>query len=72
MKAADVKELRELRVENVLLKKLLAKVRSGDPLTQDDIDDLQRVPVAVGIGDDATFAEASQRSAASGCSSARW
>lgn len=40
---------------------IIAKVRSGAPLTADDHAELQRVLVAAGIGDDATFAEASQR-----------
>ncbi|MCY3892904.1 MAG: hypothetical protein OXF65_06370 [Acidimicrobiaceae bacterium] len=45
---------------------MVAKVRSGEPLTQDDMDDLQRVLVAAGIGDDATFAEASERAGSFG------
>jgi len=45
---------------------VVAKVRSGEPLTSADMDDLQRVLVAVGIGDDATFAEASQRAGSFG------
>lgn len=40
---------------------IVAKVRSGGPLTEADIAELQRVLVAAGIGDDATFAEASAR-----------
>lgn len=39
----------------------VAKVRSGTPLTEDDLDELQRILVAAGIGDDATFTEASRR-----------
>jgi type I restriction enzyme R subunit len=39
----------------------VAKVRSGQPLTPADMEDLQRILVAAGIGDDATFAEASER-----------
>lgn len=43
-----------------LAEDVVAKVRSGEPLTSADMDDLQRVLVAADIGDDATFAEASQ------------
>ncbi|MGH1491343.1 MAG: DEAD/DEAH box helicase family protein [Acidimicrobiales bacterium] len=39
----------------------VAKVRSGEPLTTADLDDLQRILVAAGIGDDSTFEEASER-----------
>lgn len=39
----------------------IAKVRSGEPLTADDIIELQRILVAAGIGDDSTFAEASEK-----------
>ena len=38
----------------------VAKVRSGQPLTADDLDELQRILVAAGIGDQGTFAEASE------------
>ena len=38
----------------------VAKVRSGDPLTAADIDELQRILVAAGIGSDESFAEASK------------
>ena len=38
----------------------VAKVRSGQPLTAEDIDELQRILVAAGIGNDGTFAEASE------------
>jgi type I restriction enzyme R subunit len=44
----------------------IAKVRSGDPLTAADIAELQRILVAAGIGDDATFAEASRRAGSFG------
>ena len=49
-----------------LAQDVVAKVRSGEPLTQADMDDLQRVLIAAGIGDDATFAEASQRAGSFG------
>ncbi len=39
----------------------VAKVRSGEPLSDADIADLQRILVAAGIGDDATFELASER-----------
>ncbi|WP_423919002.1 DEAD/DEAH box helicase family protein [Candidatus Poriferisodalis sp.] len=45
---------------------VVAKVRSGEPLTPADMDDLQRVLVAAGIGDTDTFAEASQRAGSFG------
>ncbi len=44
----------------------VAKVRSGEPLTAADMEELQRVLVAAGIGDNATFAEASQRAGSFG------
>ena len=40
---------------------IVAKVRSGEPLTAADMDELQRVLVAAGIGDTETFAQASER-----------
>ena len=40
---------------------VVAKVRSGEPLTTADIEELQRILVAAGIGDTGTFAEASER-----------
>lgn len=40
---------------------VVAKVRSGQPLTAADLADLQRVLVAAGVGDDASFALASER-----------
>jgi len=39
----------------------VAKVRSGEPLLPEDIEELQRILVAAGIGDDGSFAIASQR-----------
>ena len=45
---------------------VVAKVRSGEPLTPDDIAELQRILVAAGVGDDATFAEASARAGSFG------
>ena len=40
---------------------VVAKVRSGQPLTAEDLADLQRILVAAGVGDDASFALASER-----------
>lgn len=39
----------------------VAKVRSGQPLNRDDLADLQRILVAAGVGDDASFEVASER-----------
>ena len=44
-----------------LAEAVVARVRSGEPLSAHDIEELQRVLVAAGIGDDATFAEAAER-----------
>ena len=45
---------------------VVAKVRSGETLTLVDMDALQRVLVAAGIGDDDSFAEASKRAGSFG------
>ena len=44
-----------------LAEEAVAKVRSGQPVTADDIAELQRILVAAGIGDGETFAAASER-----------
>lgn len=44
-----------------LAESAVAKVRSGEPLTHEDLADLQRILVAAGVGDDASFAQASER-----------
>jgi type I restriction enzyme R subunit len=44
----------------------VAKVRSGAPLTTDDIADLQRILVAAGIGDTDTFEQASKKAGSFG------
>ena len=49
-----------------LAEDVVTKVRSGEPLTADDIEELQRVLVAAGIGDAETFAEASERTGSFG------
>ncbi|QXC60784.1 DEAD/DEAH box helicase family protein [Aquihabitans sp. G128] len=45
---------------------VVAKVRSGAPLTDADLAELQRILVAAGIGDDATFAAASSKAGSFG------
>ena len=45
---------------------IVAKVRSGEPLAAADMDELQRVLVAAGIGDTDTFAQASERAGSFG------
>ena len=40
---------------------IVAKVRGGEPITAADMDELQRVLVAAGIGDTDSFAQASER-----------
>ncbi|MDE0216099.1 MAG: restriction endonuclease subunit R, partial [bacterium] len=49
-----------------LANEIVAKVRSGQPITPADIHELQRVLVAAGIGDTDTFAQASQRAGSFG------
>ena len=49
-----------------LAERVVAKVRSGEPLKSADIEELQRVLVAAGIGDARTFAEASERTGSFG------
>ncbi|MBP7889722.1 MAG: DEAD/DEAH box helicase family protein [Ilumatobacteraceae bacterium] len=44
----------------------VAKVRSGEPLTAADIDELQRILVAAGIGNDDTFEQASRNAGSFG------
>lgn len=44
----------------------VAKVRSGEPLTDSDIAELQRILVAAGIGDDESFAQAAERAGSFG------
>lgn len=45
---------------------VVAKVRSGEPLAPVDIAELQRILVAAGIGDEGTFAEASEKAGSFG------
>jgi type I restriction enzyme R subunit len=44
----------------------VAKVRSGETLTNADIADLQRILVAAGIGDDSTFEQAAKKAGSFG------
>ena len=44
----------------------MARIRSGEPLTTADMDQLQRVLVAAGIGDTDTFTQASERAGSFG------
>jgi type I restriction enzyme R subunit len=65
-------EFRQFRkkAEHFLKKHLgeasVAKVRSGEPLTDGDLADLQRILVSAGIGGDETFAEASRQAGSFG------
>lgn len=45
---------------------VVAKVRSGEAITVDDVGELQRILVAAGIGDDVSFALASERAGSFG------
>lgn len=49
-----------------LADRAVAKVRSGEPLTDADITELQRILVAAGIGDDSTFEQASKKAGSFG------
>ena len=44
----------------------VAKVRSGEPITEADVAELQRILVAAGVGDDASFEAASERAGSFG------
>lgn len=58
---AQFRKKAEYFLKEHLAEAAVAKVRSGEPLTSADIDELQRILVAAGIGNDETFAEASQK-----------
>ena len=45
---------------------VVAKVRSGEPITEADVAELQRILVAAGVGDDASFEAASERAGSFG------
>ena len=45
---------------------IVARIRNGQPITSADMDELQRILVAAGIGDTDTFAQASQRAGSLG------
>lgn len=59
------KKAQRFLAEN-LANEIVARVRSGEPITAADMAELQRVLVASGIGDDATFAQASERAGSFG------
>ena len=54
------KKARHFLNEN-LANDIVPKIRSGRPISTSDMDELQRVLVAAGIGDTDTFAQASER-----------
>ena len=59
------KKAQHFLAEN-LANDIVAKIRSGEPISADDMDELQRVLVAAGIGDTDTFAQASERAGSFG------
>ncbi|MEO1061338.1 MAG: DEAD/DEAH box helicase family protein [Actinomycetota bacterium] len=59
------KKAQRFLAEN-LANEIVARVRSGEPITPADMAELQRVLVASGIGDDDTFAQASERAGSFG------
>ena len=59
------KKARHFLTEN-LANDIVAKIRSGEPIDAGDMDELQRVLVAAGIGDTDTFAQASERAGSFG------
>ena len=65
VRAVPQERLRHFLNEH-LANDIVAKVRSGEPITAADVDELQRVLVAAGIGDTDTFAEASERAGSFG------
>lgn len=58
---AQFRKKAESYLKDQLADDIVAKVRSGAPLTPDDLVRLQQVLVAAGVGDDASFAVASER-----------
>ena len=60
------KKKAERFLKDHLANDIVAKVRNGDPITAADMQDLQRVLVAAGIGDKDTFAEATMRAGSFG------
>lgn len=59
------KKTQRFLAEN-LANEIVARVRNGEKITAADMAELQRVLVASGIGDDATFAQASERAGSFG------
>ena len=60
------KKKAERFLKDHLANDIVAKVRNGNPITAADMQDLQRVLVAAGIGDKDTFAEATMRAGSFG------
>ena len=58
---ADFKKRAEAWLSEHLGDAVVAKVRSGEPLTVDDEAELQRLLISGGVGDDDSFAEAAER-----------
>lgn len=54
------KKVRQFLKEN-LADAMIDKIRSGQPLTTADLANLQRILIAAGVGDDASFADAGRR-----------
>jgi type I restriction enzyme R subunit len=63
---AQFRKKAEHFLKDHLAESVVAKVRSASPLTTADIAELQRILVASGIGDDATFAEATEKAGSFG------
>ena len=59
------KKAQHFLTEN-LANDIVAKIRSGEPISASDMAELQRVLVAAGIGDTDTFAQASERAGSFG------
>ena len=59
------KKAQRFLAEN-LANEVVTRVRSGEPITSADMAELQRILVASGIGDDDTFAQASERAGSFG------
>jgi len=63
---AQFRKKAEYFLKENLAEKTVAKVRSGEPLTEADIAELQRILIAAGIGDDSTFEQASKKAGSFG------
>lgn len=63
---AQFRKKAEYFLKQNLAEAVVAKVRSGQPITAGDVAELQRFLVAAGIGDDDSFAVASERAGSFG------